>query len=294
MPDNKSPDDLRSLYTAGKEERQRRIDEHKRSIAARPATATNLNVLADGDSWFKYPLSMDVVDFVQQGGTPNPLMLNLAVAGDPTTATLGVSKRQRIIDTLSDPQHGKFDALLFSGGGDDVAGDQFCLWVTQNAGSGNGVNTQAFSDILGVVETAYTDLFHVVGSIQPNCKIFIHSYDFARPTGVGVCPDALTGGYVVGPWLKPSLDYRGWTNFISASGVVATVLTEFDTLMGNLENQYSPQVVHVRTQGTLIPPNSTTDTTSDWANELHPTQPGFQKIAQKFLASMRPLFPGRI
>jgi hypothetical protein len=214
----------------------------------------------------------------------------LAVAGDPTTATLGVSKRQKIIDTLSDSQHGNFDALLFSGGGDDVVGDQFCLWVTQNVGSGNGVNTQAFSDIIGVVETAYTDLFQVCGSIQPNCKIFIHSYDFARPTGVGVCP--VLGGYLVGPWLKPSLDYRGWTNFVSASGVVATVLKQFDTLMGKLEKQYSPQVVYVRTQGTLVPPNSTTDTTSDWANA--PTEPGFQKIAQQFLDTMRPLFPGQI
>jgi hypothetical protein len=106
---------------------------------------------------------------------------------------------------------------------------------------------------MGVVETAYKDLFAVCGSIQPNCKIFIHSYDFARPTGVGVCPDIITGGSLVGPWLKPSLDYRGWTNFISASGVVATVLKQFDTLMGNLEKQYSPQVVYVRTQGTLVP-----------------------------------------
>ena len=47
MPDNKSPDDLRSRYKAIKEERQRRINEHKRSIAARPATATNLKILAD-------------------------------------------------------------------------------------------------------------------------------------------------------------------------------------------------------------------------------------------------------
>ena len=294
MPDNKSPDDLRSRYRAIKEERQRRIDEHKRTIAARPATATNLNILADGDSWFKYSPSMDVIDFVQQDGNPDPLILNLAVAGDPTTATPGVSKRQDIIDTLSDPENGNFDALLFSGGGDDVVGDQFCLWVTQNDGSGNGVNARAFSDIMGVVETAYTDLFEVCRSYQPNCKIFIHSYDFARPTGVGVCPDIITGGYLVGPWLKPSLDYRGWTNFISASGVVATVLKQFDTLMGNLEKQYSTQVVYVRTQGTLVPPNSTTDTTSDWANELHPTEPGFEKIAQKFLDTMRPLFPGRI
>jgi hypothetical protein len=294
MSDNKSPDDLRSLYRAIKQERQRRIDEHKRNIAARIAPATNLNILADGDSWFSYPLSMDVIDFVRQDGNPSPLVLNLAVAGDPTTATLGVSKRQLIINTLSDPQHGNFDAMLFSGGGDDVAGDQFCLWLTQNVGSGNGVNNQAFSDILGVVETAYKDLFDVCGSIQPKCKIFIHSYDFARPTGVGVCPDPITGGYLVGPWLKPSLDYRGWTNFISASGVVATVLAQLDVLFVALENQYSPQVVYVRTQGTLVPPNSTNDTTSDWANELHPTDPGFEKIAQKFLDSLRLSFRGRI
>ena len=105
MPDNKSPDDLRSRYRAIKEERQRRIDEHKRSIAARPATATNLNILADGDSWFKYSPSMDVIDFVRQDGNPTPQILNLAVAGDPTTATLGVSKRQDIINNLRDPEN---------------------------------------------------------------------------------------------------------------------------------------------------------------------------------------------
>ena len=83
MSDNKSPDDLRSRYRAIKEERQRRIDEYKRSIAARPATATNLEILADGDSWFKYSPSMDVIDFIQQDGNPPPFLLNLAVAGRP-------------------------------------------------------------------------------------------------------------------------------------------------------------------------------------------------------------------
>src|SRR5215470_4449124 len=77
MPDNKSPDDLRSRYKAIKEERQRRINEHKRSIAARPATATNLKILADGDSWFKYSPSMDVIDFIHQDGNPPPFLLNL-------------------------------------------------------------------------------------------------------------------------------------------------------------------------------------------------------------------------
>jgi len=33
---------------------------------------------------------------------------------------------------------------------------------------------------------------------------------------------------------------------------------------------------------------------SDWANELHPTEQGFNKIANVFLNAMRTRFPGRI
>jgi len=294
MPDNKNPADLHSVYEKIHDERRRRVEEHKRSVALKKAEAgRQLNILADGDSWFSYPLSWDVIDYVRQDGNPTPIVLNLAVAGDPTTATLGVEKREQIINTLSDPEQGEFDALLFSGGGDDVAGDQFCLWITDNTGSDRGINQKAFSDILGVVETAYRDLFAICGDIQPNCKIFIHSYDFARPTGVGACP-LLTGGYARGPWLKPSLDYRQWTDFTSASALVEALLRELDTLFLALEGEYKPRVVYVKTQGTLIPPQSIDDKTSDWANELHPTEPGFEKIATKFLAALRNSFPGRI
>ena len=37
---------------------------------------------------------------VREDGNPTPIVLNLAVAGDPTTATLGVEKREQIISTL--------------------------------------------------------------------------------------------------------------------------------------------------------------------------------------------------
>src|SRR5262249_48210706 len=59
-----------------------------------------LNILADGDSWFSYLLSRDVIQWIQADGNPSPEILNLAVAGDPVTATLGVTKRQRIVDNL--------------------------------------------------------------------------------------------------------------------------------------------------------------------------------------------------
>ncbi len=33
---------------------------------------------------------------------------------------------------------------------------------------------------------------------------------------------------------------------------------------------------------------------TDWANELHPTEQGFNKIAALFLQALRKKFPGRI
>lgn len=288
------PVDTHTTYEKIAAERQRRIEEHQARIAAIKARAgRELNILADGDSWFSYPLSKDVIEWLREGGNPTPEVLNLSVAGDPVTATLGVTKRQRIIDNLRNPANGDFDALLFSGGGDDIAGDQFCFWITDNGSGSSGINTVALGEILGVVEVGYHDLFSVCKDCKPNCKIFVHAYDFARATGIGACALPF-GGYVAGPWLKPSLDYRGWTDFDAAGAIIDRIMQEFDQLLVRLERQYAPQVTYVRTQGTLIPPQSINDNASDWANELHPTEPGFNKIAGKFLAILRHAFPGRI
>jgi hypothetical protein len=194
---------------------------------------------------------------------------------------LGVSRRERIIANLKDPYNGNFDALLFSGGGNDIAGDQFCLWIQENANGGNpqyAVDQQRLADILGVIQAAYVDLIEIRNSINSACTIFLHSYDFAQPSGIGVCG--------LGPWLKPSLDLRKWTQFSQAAEIVKQVLLAFDKILVQIEQQ-NKNVIYVRTQGTLSP-----DT--DWANELHPTEQGFNKIANVFLKAMRGHFPGRI
>jgi hypothetical protein len=271
------------------QERQQRVIEHKqaiaasgleRSLAARQA-GTPLNIFAEGDSWFDYPLYTDTIGWLQANGTPYPKILNLAHYGDAATEMLGVSRRKRIIDNLTDPDNGNFDALLFSAGGNDIAGDQFCLWILQNANGGDpqtAVDRQRLADIIGVIHAAYADLIEIRNSINPACTIFLHSYDFAQPNGIGVCG--------LGPWLKPSLDLRKWTQFPQAVLIVKLVLLAFDEMLVQIEQQYK-NVIYVRTQSTLSP-------NTDWANELHPTEQGFNKIANVFLKAMRARFPGRI
>src|SRR5713226_2867270 len=90
---------VEALQRQIEQERRKRIAEHKRAVAERGlgqqtlvarAVRTPLNVLAEGDSWFDYPLSRDTIGWVRAGGTPRPEILNLAHHGDAATEILGV------------------------------------------------------------------------------------------------------------------------------------------------------------------------------------------------------------
>jgi hypothetical protein len=274
-------------------ERSERIAQHKRDVAehralltATPGAAQPLNLFADGDSWFDYPLPPtgrnDVIRSIGSHGKPQPLILNLAHYGDEARDLLGVKRRQRIIDNLSDVENGCFDAILFSGGGNDTVGDQFCLWV-QNYVPGmtpsQGINVQRLAAVLGVVRSAFEDLIAIRDKILPQCPIFIHAYDFAVPTNIGICDN------LIGPWLKPSLVNRGWTDPAAGTLVVKEFLLQFHSMLTQVTAAYK-NVICVETQGTLAP--------GDWANELHPTPQGFDKVGATFLTAMRTVFPGRI
>jgi len=274
-----------------------RMASHRQAFAA-TGQASGLNLLAAGDSWFDYPLNNGVpgirTDVIAQlgGMLPSSRILNLAHYGDATTAMLGVAKFQRLREVLTSPaQYGKFDAILFSGGGNDLCGDQFRLWLNnaarEDADPARAIDQAAFSSILGVVRAAYRDLAvlrdlarAVTG--QDGIPIFVHGYDFAIPNGAGVC--------TLGPWLYPSLASRGWmdgtdpANLARGAGIVRAMLTMFGAELTRLEGETALNIRYVRAQGTLQ--------ADQWANELHPKPDGFKAIAGRFASALRDAFPG--
>jgi hypothetical protein len=274
---------LRALEAARRAIKQQSMRDRKARIAAylqylksRPATpASPPRVIADGDSWFDYPEIL-----LTGGGVINHLMdisgvkiLSTAHYGDSVQQMLGVEKRQRIEVLLKKPG---FDILLFSGGGNDIAGDQFCLWLKPNTGGGavSAVDAGRLQEILGVVEDGYRDLIDIRDRCAPDCWIVTHAYDFPRPSDKGVCG--------LGPWLKPSLDYRGWKKAADQFVIGKMVLTQFNDMLVALEAEQraaGKNFLHVRTQGTLNP-------RADWANEIHPNTAGFTKIARVFSSAL--------
>ena len=259
-------------------------------VAAGAAPPANpLVFLAHGDSWFDYPLNgndvtlgtTDIIAQLETMGAIHPLIQNISHLGDATTEEMSLPKQQRLIQSLQDKANWLNgtgpDAILFSGGGDDIAGNQFCIFLNYAGPGVDGLNPSRFQGVLDMVEASYNDLFAFRDKNAPGVPIFGHCYDFPIPNGAHpVC---------AGPWLLPSLSFAGW-NTAQGTAILHQALLSFRAMLAGLAGNPKNLFTLVDTQGTLD--------AADWANELHPYPAGFKKLAEKFVDALQAHFRGRI
>jgi hypothetical protein len=274
-------DARRAARRAVERDRRGRVRAYRAKLASRAAepaapasAAPRLRLLAEGDSWFDYPRILGtgggVVD--HREALTGHEILNLAHHGDEVRRMMGLQQRRRLEATLGDPSL-RFDALLFSGGGNDLVGDQFCLWLRERADGmapADAIDQQRLGSALMGVEAGYRELIAIRDRRAPGCCIVANGYDFPQPSNKGVAGQ--------GPWLKPSLDYRGWRCRDDQFKIAKLLLLSFDGLLAGLEReqrQADRPFVYVRTQGLL-------NRDTDWQNEIHPNRGGFGKIARAF------------
>ncbi|MDP1563301.1 MAG: hypothetical protein Q8M16_18120 [Pirellulaceae bacterium] len=253
--------------------------------AARTVTSP-LQVFAEGDSWFHYPVPFfggGVIPRLQKRlGVP---ILNLANAGDEVRMMLGVKQREMLAKQLRNgcPAGGAWDAMLFSGGGNDIVGEPMSLWIQDfrpGVSPETFIHQSRFAAALAIVQAGYEDLIQMRNDLSPATQLYFHAYDFAIPDGRGVCH--------LGPWLKPTFQLRKFpTTATVATEVVKAMLQQFAGMLRTLANTH-PQVTLLNTQGTLQA------TTSSWHNELHPSAAGFDQIAQVFYQQLANVFGDRI
>ena len=256
----------------------------QRTLAA-PKVVKPLQIFAEGDSWFDYP-----VPFFGGGIVPRlekllgvPI-LNLAKAGDEVRFMLGVEERKLLIKQFMNgcPAGGAWDAVLFSGGGNDIVGNPMALWVKdfdQNTPIEDHLHAQRFDNVLGLVRAGYEDLIEMRDNLSPTTKLIFHGYDFAIPDGRDIC--------YFGPWLKPTFDLRRFPDQAAATKVVKEMLLRFATMLSQIAAVHKG-VLFINTQGTLAP------VSNSWHNELHPTKKGFQQFAERFQKELKVLFPQKV
>ncbi|MGA2852707.1 MAG: hypothetical protein ABSE90_01045 [Verrucomicrobiota bacterium] len=273
-------------------------------LAAAPAKRT-FNLLAQGDSWFDYPPGTDLIDCLHS--FHGHAITNIAVAGSTLNDEaygpvprelfgLPIGPRQsddpdRITELVHHIQQGgeqgKFQALLLSAGGNDIAGDEFFPFIN-NARSGLSQVNQSVLDgvINGTFRAAYEYLITTALAAAKDAgvtmPVFTHGYDYPWPDGRGVFSFL---GWKVGPWFDPTFNQKNYPNASPADlrlrhDIVVQFMDSLNAMLEGLAQKYSGQVFHVNLTGTL-------KSTADWANELHPGNDGFQALADKIDAALQ-------
>jgi len=241
-----------------------------------------LDLLAIGDSWFDYPVgdagfpdtNQDIVAQLQTLGNPQPTILSRAVLGQAMTTVMGLKNQTQYAADIADTSsclRGKPDAILVSGGGDDMVGDQFLIYLDYFGGK---LSTRV-QGILDSIEASYQALFQFRDLHAPGTKIFGHCYDYAIPNGKGVLGQ--------GPWLKPSLDFAGY-NYADGLSIVQNAIDDLFSMLSGLSASSTNDLVLVNTKNTLA---RNASQPLGWANEIHPYTEGFTALANKFLQAIR-------
>jgi len=257
----------------------------KKGAPAAKAPTGPLQILAEGDSWFDYPVPFFgggiITRLEQRVGVP---ILNLAKAGDEVRYMLGVAERKRLIQLLTKgcPAGGPWDVLLFSGGGNDIVDNPMALWIKDfdpALSPAQQIHQPRLDAALALVRAGYEDLIILRDRLSPGTHLVLHAYDFAIPDGRGYC--------LLGPWLKPTFDLRKFPDRASAFAVVKAMLQQFAAMLQSLQVAH-PKVTFINGQGTLA------EQTNSWHNELHPAKPGFKTFAGIFHQKLKALFPNQV
>jgi hypothetical protein len=258
----------------------------KGRLAKAPVTHASVGVLvAEGDSWFDYPFhdvlsdledgyGFDVEAVAHKGDTVEGMAYSDGQLDDFSRAV------EKVLRTGVEPR-----AILLSGGGNDVAGDEFAILLNHAASSIAGLND---SIVTGVIDERARDAYvTILTAITEICKahlghpipIVVHGYDYPVPDGRG-----FWGGWgpLPGPWLEPGFRRKGYSDKNERKQICITLIDRFDAMLAGLAGK--APFAHVK----FLDLRNTLSTGPDykiwWDNELHPTRKGFEAVTKKFAA----------
>lgn len=239
-----------------------------------------LVLLAEGDSWFQFPVFLeDVIDYLKVKYN----ILCLSAAGDELREMVKGAEYWDYLEYLRS-NNIQVAALLLSGGGNDIVGDELAeLLLNFKPGSKakDLLNQVAVSDKFGQIAKDYRAIFDKVRSRFPDLPIIIHGYDYAIPR-----PDQ---GFKIPPldgWLgEPMREKRNITDGKLQAEIVRLLIDRFNSVLADFAEgppNGVPGVHYVDNRNVLDNPKL-------WHDELHPTDKGFKLVADKFSGALADL-----
>lgn len=232
------------------------------------------SVLMIGDSWFWYPVD----NLATELGALLQTETFVVIGRNGAEAAEWSQGARKAINFGFDMFASSCKALMLSGGGNDVAGqDDFLRLLNTNCSAATSADAcfalvQPDAVLTGIMN-AYREVIVRFRAHNSTAPVILHNYDNAWPSGKGFFGPA--------DWLKVPMD-------------IAQVPLQFrrDLFKGLIRRLHLAQqalatepglgpVIAVETAGEL--PDGEGEKKKWWANELHPTPKGFARLAENRL-----------
>jgi hypothetical protein len=244
-------------------------------------------LVAEGDSWFDYPLN-DVLRFLEDyhGYDVESVAHRSDRVEDMAYGPGQFEEFSRRLEKLL-RQNVVPKAILLSGGGNDIAGQEFGMLINHALSPVAGFNEQVLSGVIDErIKFAYVTILSAITRIceqrlNGSIRILTHGYDYPVPDGRGF----LGGWWILpGPWLEPGFRQKGYDDLSVRVNLAKRLIDRFnDMLKAIVALPEFAHVQHIDLRSTL---STGSNYKRDWANELHPTFAGFKRVTERFAAAI--------
>lgn len=232
-------------------------------------------LVSEGDSWFDYMPGTDIIDclrnhhgyyiknYAKAGDTLENMIYGTGIDNHFQRTSPSIEKVLRKIGQL------KPKVFLFSGGGNDIAGDEFASYINHKNSGLPALRESYIENMVNIVFRKYfEDLIEKVSSISSQTNIVTHGYGHTIPTGKGV---KILFFNFSGPWLRPALAMKGVFDPIEQREAVEKMINSYNEMLADLDISNN-NFHHVDLRNDLDPDN-------DWSNELHLKNSAYARVA---------------
>lgn len=240
-------------------------------------------IVAEGDSWFDYPVGLDVLDQlrrlygyeIERHGKAGDTLENMTYG---TEINRRFQRRSpQLEEVVKSVQKLRPKVVLFSAGGNDVAGDELIHYLqhASSAASKGGkvwLRADAWTSALAQMEACIRYFAAAIRKANPDSHIVMHGYANPVPDGRAVI-NAPLGFKFFGPWLRPAFAMKGYERWETTEPFAAKLLGDYNALLAKIAKSSGSWFHYVDTRPAVA--------RNQWANELHPTNAGFEAVARK-------------
>ena len=236
-------------------------------------------IVAEGDSWFDFQFgafmgSQPRIDLLDNLRTNHEYAIwRVSKAGDTLTNMVSGKQMEQTLKAVS-TKGAKF--FLFSAGGNDILGGPLD-WHLRPKGTGGGpVKLTELRTHIESLESPFRSMIDKVTDAATGIRVFLHGYDYAIPSGKSVLKFF---NLKIGPWMKPVLVAKGYTDPQEQRDIIKIFLDEFNSMLRKLANK-TKRCTYIKCLGAVQD--------DQWHDEIHPNPKGFGAIAKRFEDAIRP------